>query len=85
MNGAPPIPSVTVMTFNCARCRAPGAAVMTFSYPDRLVWLDEIVEAVEPFGYSLCADHADRMIPPHGWTLADRRTVTRLFAPVQVA
>ena len=33
----------------------------------------------------LCADHADRMTPPHGWTLTDRRTVTRLFAPVQVA
>lgn len=59
--------------------------MMTFSYPDRAVWLDEIVDPLDHFGYPLCADHADRLIPPQGWTLTDRRTVTRLFAPVSVA
>ena len=73
------------MTLNCARCRAPGAALMTFSYDDQAVWLDDITDALGPYGYVLCADHADRMIPPQGWTLSDRRTVTRLFAPVHVA
>jgi hypothetical protein len=58
---------------------------MTFSYPAALVWLDDLTEDIESFGYPLCADHADRLIPPHGWTLADRRTVARLFAPVHVA
>lgn len=73
------------MTVNCARCRAPGAALMNFSYDDKAVWLDDITEVLGPYGYILCADHADRMIPPQGWTLSDRRTVTRLFAPVHVA
>lgn len=58
---------------------------MTFNYSDGAVWLDDLVDAVEGFPYLLCADHADRMTPPHGWTLTDRRTVTRLFAPVNVA
>ncbi len=58
---------------------------MTFSYPDSAVWLSDIVDVIEPYGYALCADHADRMTPPHGWTLTDLRTVTRLFAPLSVA
>jgi Protein of unknown function (DUF3499) len=58
---------------------------MTFSYPDSSVWMDDLVNGVLPGGYSFCADHADRMIPPQGWTLTDRRTVTRLFAPLSVA
>lgn len=58
---------------------------MNFSYDDKAVWLDDIADVLGPYGYILCADHADRMIPPQGWTLSDRRTVTRLFAPVHVA
>ena len=58
---------------------------MTFSYPDSAVWLHDLTSEAEPHGYSLCADHADRMTPPQGWTLTDRRTVTRLFAPLSVA
>lgn len=58
---------------------------MSFAYTECLVWLDDLLDAVEPYGYALCADHADRMTPPQGWTLTDRRAVTRLFAPVNVA
>lgn len=73
------------MTVSCTRCGAPAAAMMTFEYADGAVWLDDLVEPISTLGYLLCADHADRMTPPLGWTLTDRRTVTRLFAPVQVA
>jgi len=73
------------MTVGCARCGSPAATLMTFSYDDGAVWLEDLGEEIHPFGYPLCADHADRMTPPHGWTLTDRRTVTRLFAPVNVA
>ncbi len=73
------------MTVSCARCGAPAAALMTFNYSDGAVWMDDIAEPIETFGYPLCSDHSDRMTPPLGWTLTDRRTVTRLFAPVQVA
>ena len=58
---------------------------MSFNYPEAAVWLDDLTDDIDRFGYLFCADHADRMTPPHGWTLTDRRTVTRLFAPVQVA
>ena len=58
---------------------------MTFNYSDGAVWMDDLLDQIDGFGYLFCADHADRMTPPYGWTLTDRRTVTRLFAPVQVA
>jgi hypothetical protein len=58
---------------------------MTFNYSDGAVWLDDLSDSIDKYGYLLCADHSDRMTPPQGWTLTDRRTVTRLFAPVQVA
>lgn len=80
-----PAPYRGVMTVSCARCGAPAAAMMTFDYDRGEVWMDDIVEDAVHHGYALCADHADRMTPPLGWTLTDRRTVTRLFAPVQVA
>ncbi len=73
------------MTVSCARCGSPASYQMTFAYGDGAVWLDDLIDALLPHGYSLCADHADRMTPPLGWTLTDRRTVTRLFAPVNVA
>jgi hypothetical protein len=47
--------------------------------------MDDLADTTNTLGYLLCSDHADRMTPPLGWTLTDRRTVTRLFAPVQVA
>lgn len=85
MNGFFAIPTVAAMTASCARCGAPAATIMTFNYSDGAVWLDDLIDPVDKLGYLLCADHSDRMTPPLGWTLTDRRTVTRLFAPVQVA
>ena len=58
---------------------------MSFSYADAVVWLDDLVDLAGAHSYPLCSDHADRMSPPQGWTLTDRRTVARLFAPVNVA
>jgi len=58
---------------------------MTFDYDERSLWLDDILNSSEPHGYALCSNHSDRMTPPLGWTLTDRRTVTRLFAPLSVA
>lgn len=55
---------------------------MTFNYSDRAVWLEELEPDIERgHGYSMCTEHADRMSPPVGWTLTDRRNVTRLFTP----
>jgi hypothetical protein len=85
LNAEGETPSVRVMVLNCARCGSPAAAGMTFSYRDSAVWMDDLADGLAPHGYAMCADHADRMIPPQGWTLTDRRTVRRLFAPLSVA
>ena len=55
---------------------------MTFAYDQRTVWLDELeADPRQSGGYALCTEHAARLSPPLGWTLTDRRNVTRLFSP----
>jgi hypothetical protein len=75
------------MTELCVRCSAPAGIVMSFSYFDRAVWLDDLTEAVAAgVAYPMCEKHAGRMTPPVGWTLVDRRTAVRpLFASLEVA
>ena len=53
---------------------------MTFDYAGGAVWLEDLGVKSESPGYPLCVDHADRLTPPLGWTLTDRRSVTPLFA-----
>jgi hypothetical protein len=69
------------MLFSCVRCSVPAAAFMTFDYDSRAVWLLELeADGATAGSYALCTSHADRLTPPLGWTLTDRRNVTRLFA-----
>ena len=69
------------MFFSCVRCASPAASQMTFDYDARAVWLLEFDSDPDVVGgYALCTAHSDRMTPPLGWTLTDRRNVTRLFA-----
>ena len=73
------------MFIACVRCGTPAAAVMSYEYEKREVWLDDL-QVVEPgTAYALCSHHADRLTPPLGWTLTDQRTTVRLFAPLEVA
>jgi hypothetical protein len=37
----------------------------------------------DPHAYDMCARHAERMRPPQGWALADRRVQTT--SPVALA
>ncbi|CAN5877802.1 hypothetical protein BH23ACT5_BH23ACT5_13990 [soil metagenome] len=67
------------MLSRCARCGNPAATYMTFDYDARAVWLEDSGQVSGP-GYAMCVDHADRLTPPMGWTLTDRRSVTPLFA-----
>lgn len=80
MNGPSRGNSVTSMRKTCSRCGAPTASAMAFDYTDKSVWLEDHDEEADITRYSLCANHADRLTPPLGWTLTDRRTVTPLFA-----
>lgn len=60
---------------------------MSFHYPDATVWLDDLdAPVMAGDGYPMCEEHAERMTPPVGWTLVDRRRLIRpLFASLEVA
>lgn len=75
------------MTERCVRCSAPAGSVMSFFYVDATVWLDDLSDPIVPgAGYAMCEDHAEKLTPPVGWTLVDRRQVLRpLFASLEVA
>ncbi len=68
------------MVSRCTRCGAPAAIFMSFDYAERSVWLEDLGTQFGEPGHFLCVDHADRLTPPMGWTLTDRRSVTPLFA-----
>lgn len=53
---------------------------MTFDYGRQSVWLQDFAAVVAGPGHALCANHADRLSPPQGWTLTDLREVAPLFA-----
>jgi hypothetical protein len=59
----------------CARpgCPSPARATLTFAYAQREAWIERLQERVEPQAYDLCANHASRTRPPHGWSFRDRR------------
>jgi hypothetical protein len=59
----------------CARpgCPSPSRATLEFSYATRTVRLASLSDERSPEAYDLCANHADRTSPPHGWELRDER------------
>ncbi len=75
------------MIERCVRCGAPAGIKMAFAYEARLIWLEDLSEPTIPgLGYAMCESHADRLTPPVGWSLHDRRRADRpLFAALEVA
>ena len=63
------------MTRSCARpgCSLPAVATLSYDYGDRTVWLEPLHAQSHPANHDLCARHADRLSPPNGWRLEDRR------------
>ncbi|WP_188584357.1 DUF3499 family protein [Egicoccus halophilus] len=59
----------------CSRpsCPAPASATLTFNYAEREAWITDLAASRLPQSYDLCAPHAERTQPPHGWDLRDRR------------
>jgi hypothetical protein len=74
-------------TPSCSRlgCSEPAVAVFAFDARECLVWLDPLSGPARGAGV-LCEVHADRLSPPRGWNLLDRRAAeSRLWtgrAPV---
>jgi hypothetical protein len=65
----------------CSRlgCDELAVAVFGFDAGECLVWLDPLAPGGRGAGL-LCGVHADRMSPPRGWNLLDRRgTESRLW------
>lgn len=50
-----------------------ASATLSYQYSRSLVWLDELSAERDPHSYDLCDQHADRLRPPSGWHLEDRR------------
>lgn len=59
----------------CARpgCAVAATATLSYEYASRTVWLDELHPEAHPANHDLCDRHADRLRPPNGWELVDRR------------
>jgi Protein of unknown function (DUF3499) len=58
----------------CSRlgCNEAAVALFAFDAQESLVWLDPIGTGGRGAGV-LCLTHADRLSPPRGWSLLDRR------------
>lgn len=59
----------------CVRpgCGEPAVGAFTYNYALRTVWLDDLGPK-EPGQHDLCLAHANRMKPPLGWAVEDRRS-----------
>jgi Protein of unknown function (DUF3499) len=62
------------------RCGQEPIATVALVYTDRLVVITDLLSERDPNLLDLCAEHAERMTPPVGWVVDDRRTA----APIAV-
>ena len=56
-------------------------ASLSFEYHSRAMWLDRLAAEADPSAHDLCARHADRTLPPVGWTIDDRRVPVAPMRP----
>jgi hypothetical protein len=60
----------------------PGTAALSYAYSKRLAVLEDPPPGeMSPHLYALCSKCADRLRPPIGWELIDRRDAPPLFLP----
>lgn len=72
------------MTISCCRCAAPSTVLMTYVYAERLIWLGDLDGPIDSgAGYAMCEKHANRLSPPVGWMLNDRRQPIRQLFPTR--
>lgn len=61
-------------------CARPGAVVLAYDYAARKAILEDAPEGqLSPHVYVLCIKCAERLRPPKGWELHDRREEPALF------
>ena len=61
-------------------CPRPGAVVLAYDYAERRALLDDPATGeLSPHVYILCTRCAEKLRPPSGWELEDRRSEPPLF------
>jgi hypothetical protein len=55
------------------RCEAEPVAAMSLRYEQREVWIDPVPADRDPGVVELCREHVERVTPPIGWSVHDRR------------
>ncbi|HTG46378.1 MAG TPA: DUF3499 family protein [Actinomycetota bacterium] len=56
------------------RCGQEPIATISLGYAERRVVVADLLPERDPNLLDLCREHVERMTPPIGWTLEDRRT-----------
>lgn len=70
--------TVSPVSRTCARstCRATAVATLSYSYADRIVWVEPLIIEAHPMVHDLCEDHAGSIRVPMGWELRDQRELS---------
>lgn len=60
---------------SCARstCQRPAAATLSYSYGDRVVWIEHLTAEPHPMVHDMCEQHASSVTAPLGWEVRDLR------------
>ena len=81
MLGSAGVESYLHASMTCVRCSSISTSCLTYAYDRREAWLVDTGRTLVPgTRYPLCTKHADRVKPPQGWVLHDRRSQPTLFA-----
>ncbi|MDQ3940505.1 MAG: DUF3499 domain-containing protein [Actinomycetota bacterium] len=60
-------------------CGHAGAVILAYEYSQRRIVLDDRRDGeISPHAYSMCLRCVDRLSPPRGWEVEDRRSTTQL-------
>ena len=57
------------------RCGSEPVATVALRYAEREVVVTDLAPERDPNLLDLCRDHVERMTPPLGWSVADRRAL----------
>ena len=61
-------------------CTRPGAVVLAYDYAERKAIIEDPTQGeLSPHVYILCTKCAEKLRPPKGWELVDRRSEPPLF------
>ena len=71
------------MMTHCSKpaCTQIASVVLAYDYAEQTVVLDDATGGdISPHHYAMCLRCAEKLKPPRGWTIDDRRVAVPLFA-----